>query len=462
MSVLTDWFVKRWPKIQAPPEWGIEPVEPKDRSLGVLDYFVLWFDLGIGLLVLLAGSFLVPGMGTGQAFVAILVGSAIGCFLLAIAGRIAAEIGVPTMVLLRSPLGLHGSYLPTVLNILQLVGWTIFEIVVMGHAANAISKTLVGFDAYFAWAAIFCLIAIFMGLGGPIGVIRQWLAKFAIWVVLLTSAYLTFYLLTSNNISALLNQSGNGSLPFWVGVDLVIAMPVSWLPLVADYNRFARKPSTAFWGTFIGYFLSNVWFYALGMLFILASGVTQEPKGFVTAVAMIGGWLALLILLVHETDNAWADLYSSAISVQNIAPKISQRGLIIGLGIFCFLVAILIDITQFELFLFLIGAFFVPLFGVLIADHFILQNQIDIKRLYNERTNNQRVNINSLAIIAWILGVVAYHITSPSTLSSTVAPGWGQGFPAWLTAIGGSIPAFVVAVVSYTLLGWLRKKNTAR
>ena len=82
-------------------------------------------------------------------------------------------------------------------------------------------------------------------------------------------------------------------MPFWVGVDLVIAMPISWLPLVADYNRFARKPAPAFWGTFLGYLLTNVWFYALGAMVFLAAGLTQEPKGFVSAIALTAGWVAL-------------------------------------------------------------------------------------------------------------------------------------------------------------------------
>src|SRR4029079_13501464 len=112
------------------------------------DFAVLWGDLGIGLLVLLAGSFLVPGLGLPSALLAIVIGTAIGCALLAAAGFIGSTLGAPTMVLLRPSLGLRGSYLPSVLNILQLIGWTIFEIIIMASAANAISKSLFGFDSY--------------------------------------------------------------------------------------------------------------------------------------------------------------------------------------------------------------------------------------------------------------------------------------------------------------------------
>ena len=210
---------------------------------------MLWGDLGIGLLVLLAGSFLVPGLGVAQAMLAIVIGSVIGCGLLAAAGLIGSKLGAPTMVLLRPALGIRGSYLPTVLNIVQLIGWTIFEIVIMASAANAVSQSLFGLNSYALWAIVSAAVVIVMGVGGPLVIIRQWLSKVAVWVMLATTLWLTWRIFSSNDIAALWQKPGDGSLSFWVAVDLVISMPVSWLPLVADYNRFARAPRGAAWGT---------------------------------------------------------------------------------------------------------------------------------------------------------------------------------------------------------------------
>ena len=158
---------EKLPRLKSPTEWGIEPVPPARRVLGFLDFFVLWGDLGIGLLVMLAGTFLVPGLSLGHALLAILIGSAAGCFLLALVGVIGSATGVPTMVLLRPVLGVRGSFAPTVLNVLQLIGWTIFEFVVMGVAASTIARTLFGSSSYVAWAAVFAAIVILMGVGGP-------------------------------------------------------------------------------------------------------------------------------------------------------------------------------------------------------------------------------------------------------------------------------------------------------
>jgi putative hydroxymethylpyrimidine transporter CytX len=454
MATLADTKRRLFPKIQAPPEWGIEPVPKMQRVLGLLDFSVLWGDLGIGLLVMLTGTFLVPGLGLGDALLAIFIGSIIGSFMLAVIGAIGSDNSVPTMVLLRPVLGLRGSYAPTALNVLQLIGWTIFEFVVMGFAANAISQALFGFSSLPLWTGVFAAIVILMGLGGPIGVVRQWLKKFAIWIVLLTTVWLTINVLATENIAVLLYKPGNGSLPFWVAVDLVIAMPISWLPLVADYNRFARKTSHAFWGTFVGYLLANIWFYALGALVILSAAVTQEPKGFVSAVALTAGWLALLILVVHETDNAWADLYSAAVSTQNAFPKIKQRWLILGIGVLSYLIAVFVDITQYEFFLFLIGSVFVPLFGVLAADYFVLRRRrYETDELYRSHGAYWYAGgVNIWGIVAWLVGVAVYHITNPTTLG-TFFDAWPKMVSSPLTALGGSLPSFLAAFVIYAILG---------
>ncbi len=456
---------KLLPHVQAPPEWGIDPVPAAHRELGWLDYFVLWGDLGIGLLVMLAGTFLVPGLGFGNALLAIVIGSVLGCLLLALVGMIGSDHAIPTMVLLRPVLGIRGSYLPSVLNVVQLVGWTIFEFIIMGFAADAISRVLFGASNLVVWTAVFAAIVILMGIGGPVGVVRQWLEKFAVWIVLATTAWLTVYLLSSPALSTILSQPGDGSLPFGVAVDLVIAMPISWLPLVADYNRFAKDTPRAFWGTYIGYLITNVWFYALGALVLLTAVITQDttqdPKAFVSGIALTVGWVALLILLVDETDNAWADLYSAAVSIQNLFPKIKQRWLILGLGIIAYLVAVGLDITQYENFLFLMGSFFIPLFGVLIADYFLLRRRkYQTDALYQSKGAYwYRGGVNGWGLGAWAAGVVAYHVTNPTILGAFI-PAWLKMIPDALTAFGGSLPSFIVAFVLYASFGFvfLRQK----
>jgi purine-cytosine permease-like protein len=165
----------------------------------------------------------------------------IGCVPLALVGLAGSREGVPTMVLLRPVLGARGSFLPTVLNVLQLVGWTAVEFWAMGQVANVASTRLFDLDARNLWVVIVALVCTGLALGGPILVVRRWLERFGIYVLVATASWITFEVLRAGDLGALWEAPGEGGLPFWLAVDLVIVMPVSWLPLAADYNRFARR-----------------------------------------------------------------------------------------------------------------------------------------------------------------------------------------------------------------------------
>ena len=134
---------------------GLAAIAREERQLGAWSFAVLWGDLGIGLLVLLAGSLLVPALSLPQALGAILVGSVIGVTLLGLTGIVGSQTGLPTMVCLRPALGRGGSYVATGVNVVQLLGWTVFELVIMGHAANAVARGLTGFDAAWLWVLAF-------------------------------------------------------------------------------------------------------------------------------------------------------------------------------------------------------------------------------------------------------------------------------------------------------------------
>ncbi len=422
-------------KITPPPEWGIEPVPEKHRVLGFFDYFALWSSLGMGLLVLLAGTLLVPGLGLGQALVAILIGTALGVLLLALAGVVGSDNAIPTMVLLRPVLGLHGSYLPTLLNLIQLIGWGSFEIIIMAQAADSITKSLFGFSNYFIWVFLFATFCTLLAIGGPLVVVRQWLEKFAVWLVYAITIWLTWHLFTHYDIGTLLRAPGTGALPFWLAVDLVVAMPISWMPLVADYNRFAKKTTQAFWGTYLGYFLANAWFYALGALFVLA----LKTEDLIPAIMTVtGGGVALVLILVDETDNAFADIYSAAVSSQNVLPKAKQWLLATAIGFVCFLLAAAVPIGQYEEFLLLVGSVFVPLFGLLLADYFVLnRRKYQITELYREPPPYW-LGLNPIALAVWIMGIFAYHYIARN-----------------VPHLGASIPSFLITLILYLVLAKL-------
>ncbi len=433
------------------PAWGIQPVPDRLRILGALDTTLLWGNLGVSLLVLVAGTFLVPALSLPDALLAILVGGVIGNVMLGLAATIGADARVPGMVLLRAPLGRHGSYLPTALNVLQNLGWATFELIIIATAAAALSERAFGYEGKWVWTLLFGGVAATFALVGPISFVRRWVRRFALWAVLASLAYLTWWALDGAALGALWSRPGEGGLNFAQGVDLMIAMPASWLPLVADYTRFSRRRRDAFAGSSVGYFVPNVWLYALGAILLLSRGL-DDSTALLTAIAAGGlaSGLALLALTVDETDEAFANVYSAAVSLQNALPEVPQRLLILLAAGAATVGALVIDLVQYEPFLFLLGSAFVPLFGVLLADWLLAG------RTYSRRDVFDGPTIRPELVLAWIAGFTLYQWLQP------VGPRWWldlvEHMGAGTLAIGASVPSFAASFALTLLAGALARR----
>ena len=414
--------------------WGITPVPDRLRTLSLLDVGLLWGNLGVSLLVLFTGTFL-AGLGLQRALLATVAGAVLGTALLGLAGLIGFERRVPGMVLMRDPLGRRGSYAPTGLNVAQNLGWAVFELYVMSLAASALTDQLFGFEARWAWVLAFGALTAWLALAGPISFVRRYVRRFAVWAVAASLAYLVWWALDGADVGGLWSASGEGGITFWQGVDLTIAMAASWLPLAADYTRFSRSRRAAFWGTAAGYFVPLVLLYALGVLLALSRGLA-EPSAIFTAIAAGGAAsaLALLALTVDEADEPFANVYSAAVSLQNLVPWASQRLLVVLVAGIATLGAGVVDILAYETFLLLLGSFFVPLFGVLAADFLI--------------GSGRPVDVRWSGIAAWAAGFALFqwiHPIGPAWWVDQVAriPGAGEA------TIGASLPSFALAFALY-------------
>jgi len=391
------------------------PVPESARTLKTRDAFSLWFSLGIGLLVLQAGAGLVPGLSFAGALIAILVGSAIGAGLLALAGVVGADTGLATIAALRPTLGRYGAAAPAALNVIQLFGWGIFEIVAMRDAADALTKSAFHLSAPVMWTVVFGIAATALAVMGPLSFVRQILRRFGFWLVLLGAAWLSFALLARHDLTGLFAAKGTGAISLGSGIDIVAAMPLSWLPLIADYSRFG-KPRDMFRGSAAGYLLANIWFYALGAAFALVASSGQDL--LLSALAATGGGFALLMILIDETDNVFADIFSAATSAATVI-RLKVRHLTVAFGVICTLLALVVPMGQFVTFLYMIGSVFAPLYGVLLADHFLVRKR---------RTVETVSVFNWPALACWVLGVAAYY-----------------AIVQYLPALGATLPALVLA-----------------
>jgi NCS1 family nucleobase:cation symporter-1 len=419
------------------PAWGIEPVPDRFRVLGLVDTFLLWTNLGISLLVLVAASYF--GLSLKQAIAATIVGGLIGNTMLALAGLIGADARVPSMALQRAPLGQRGSYVATALNSLQCLGWAVFELIVIATAAAALSDRVFGFELAWLWKLVFGAVALGLALLGPIGFVRRYVRKVAVWAVAASIVYLAWWILEHGHVGRLWDEGGHGG-SFWLGVDLVIALTVSWIPLVADYTRFSRDPRGAFWGTGLGYLLPTLFQFGFGSILVLSHPAIDGPTAVLTTVAAggVGSVLALLALTVDETDEGFANIYSTAVSLQNLFPRAPQRLLIVGVSALATGIALAVDLTRYQQFLLLLGAFFVPLFGVLLADWLIAG------RHYTRDDVFAGPALRPGMLGAWLVGFMLYE-----WLAQTQDLGFWTRFLASLhpptAGIGASLPSFGAA-----------------
>jgi len=407
----------------------LTPVPESGRNLGGGDFFLLWSGAAVSLAEIWAGGTL-ASLGLLAGLGAILLGHLVGNTPLALGSLMGCREGLPSMVLTRTALGRYGSYLAAGLNIIQLVGWTAVMVWLCGQAAAGLSRPL-GDQSALGW--------MILGGGGTtlwalVGH-RHWrlLHRVAISALLLMCLHMTWLVLESLIQGRPAPPAGPGP-GFGRGLDLVIAMPISWLPLAADYSRFARSGRGAAWGTWWGYLLVSSWMYALGLAAALASG-SDTPEMMIMGLMARSGWLAaaLGIIILSTLTTTFLDVYSASVSSLNLPIRLGRRTTTLLAGGLGTLVALVFSAQAYEPFLLLIGSFFCPLFGVVLADYFLLGRR-------SPAPAGPAVRLPGL--VSWGLGVLIYRWA--------ITQGW---------EMGASLPSFLGAGLIHLVLARLVKRT---
>jgi putative hydroxymethylpyrimidine transporter CytX len=345
-----------------------------------------------------------------------------------------------SMVSVRPAFGIRGSNLAAVLNVVQLIGWAAIMLIIGGRAGAALGKPAGGILASDA----FWIIAIGAGTllwalwtGKTAWKVLQNVSVLALLLVVAAMTWVAFGGLTAHPAAA------GGPMAFMTGLDLVIAMPISWMPLAADYSRMARSTRSAFWNTWTGYFLLSSWMYALGLQVTLLTGATDPGRLILDTMGGLGLAVPALFMVVLSTITSdFPDVYSATCSLLNISQKLSARTVMWIAGGLSILVALVFPMEQYENFLFFIGAMFIPLFGVVLTDYFIFRGRkLEADALYREGGPYwYRRGYNPAALAAWAVGFGVYEAMALLKL-----------------AAGGSIPAMLAAGLLYWALS--RKKT---
>lgn len=332
------------------------------QSLTSTNLFFLWFGASVSVAEILTGGYLAD-LGFSKGMWAIILGHLVGTSLLVIAGVIGFRERLPSIMSTRISFGKQGSYLISIINILQLIGWTAIMIIEGGRALNHVTSSLWGFDSIISHSVtIGILIGVWVGAGFHGFKILNMAAVSLLLVLTVIMTVIIFKQPAVTEVKAL------GF--FGTGFELSVIMPLSWFPLIADYTSLSNSKKGAWIAPFAGYFIGSCWMYSIGLFGGLFSG-SPDPTGMMIAAKM--GFVAFMIIGLSTVTTTFLDVHSATMSLINIFPNTKRRIASIVFAAAGTILAIYFPVDQYTSFLYLLGSVFSPLISILLTDYFILK-----------------------------------------------------------------------------------------
>ena len=355
-----------------------------EKRTSLLDNALIWFGAGVSIAEILTGTYF-SSLGFGRGLAAILVGHVIGCIMLFLAGVIGGTSRKSAMETTKSSFGSKGGLLFAILNVLQLVGWTAIMIYDGALAADGIFSA-----GRWVWCLIIGLLIIVWILIGITNLGK--LNTVAMVLLFLLTIVLCRVIFFSGNV---ITTVPDYSLSFGAAVELAVAMPLSWLPLISDYTREAKEPVKATAVSAVVYGLVSCWMYIIGMGASLFTGESDIAQILLKAGLSIAG---LLIIVFSTVTTTFLDAYSAGISSESVLAKLKGNHAAIAVTIIGTIAAILFPMDDITDFLYLIGSVFAPMIAVQIADFFILHR------------DRKESDFDWRSLILWFIGFVIYRM----------------------------------------------------
>lgn len=371
----------------------------EQKKTSVFNNAMIWFGAAISIAEIITGTLIAP-LGLHKGITAILFGHLIGCALLYLSGLIGAKTQKTAMETVKISFGEKGSIFFSMLNIVQLVGWTAVMIIGGSKAAAVILNPYLNMQGEAIWSVVICvfiLLWILIGIGNLSKI--NIFAMGALFVVTILLSFVIF----KNNVPF---QNATGEISFGLAVELSAAMPLSWLPLISDYTKTAEKPSQAAAVSTIVYFFTSCWMYVIG----LGAAIFTGQSDIATIMMQAGLGIAAIVIIIFSTvTTTFLDVYSAGISFTNIK-KVNEKFIAIFVCIIGTLLAIFTPIEQYENFLYFISSVFSPMIAILITDFYILKN------------HHEKETFNKTNFILWVIGFIIYRflISIDTVIGSTL------------------------------------------
>lgn len=383
-----------------------------EKRTSLFENGLIWFGAGVSIAEILTGTYL-ASLGMKKGLAAILVGHLIGCILLFLAGVIGGKVRKSAMETVKISFGQKGSLFFALLNVIQLVGWTAIMIYDGALAANQAAGV-----GNWVWCLVIgALIVLWIVIGitnlGKLNTVAM-AALFILTLILCKVIFFGDY--TAETVAA-------DGLTFGAAVELAVAMPLSWLPLISDYTREAKEPVKATAVSAITYGIVSCWMYVIGMGAAIITGEYDIAQIMLKAGLGIVG---LLIIVFSTVTTTFLDAYSAGISSETVVNKWNGKHVAIVVTVLGTIAAIVYPMDNITDFLYLIGSVFAPMIAIQIADFFLLK--LD--------KSNQAVHVPNMII--WVIGFIAYRI-----LMNIDMP------------VGNTLPDMVITIILCLIVGKL-------
>ena len=356
----------------------------QNRKTSVFANGLIWFGAGVSIAEILTGTYY-STLGFGRGLAAILLGHLIGGVMMFAAGLIGGLEEKSAMETVKMSFGEKGSLLFVLLNVLQLVGWTAIMIYDGALAAGGILAA-----PGWVWPLVIgglIVVWILIGLTN-LGRVNT-VAMAALLVLCLILCFVIFG--GGNAAEAVIDDS----LSFGAAVELGVAMPLSWLPLISDYTREAEKPVAATAVSVLVYSAVSIFMYVIGMGASIYTGTDDIASIMVKAGLGIAG---LLIIVFSTVTTTFLDAYSAGVSCVSISDKINEKWAAVAVAVIGTVAAIVYPMDNITDFLYLIGSVFAPMIAIQIADYFVLK-----KKAFKGAANVQN-------LVIWVIGFAAYRV----------------------------------------------------
>ncbi len=354
------------------------------KKTSVFSNALIWFGAGVSIAEIITGTYF-STLGFAKGLLAILIGHLIGGLLMFASGLIGGREEKSSMETVKMSFGRKGSILFSALNVLQLTGWTAIMIYDGAISADSILKT-----GIWVWALVIGILIIVWILIGITNLSKlNTVAMLALLILTLVMFKVVFF----GDAGA--EAAIDDSLSFGAAVELAVAMPLSWLPLISDYTRTAEKPFAATAASVIVYSIVSIFMYVIGLG---ASIYTGENDIAMIMLKSGFGIAGLLIIVFSTVTTTFLDAYSAGVSSVSIFSKIKEKWFAIGVAIIGTIAAIIYPMDNITNFLYLIGSVFAPMIAIQIADYYILKR----------KDTSKEVDIRNLLI--WLAGFILYRL----------------------------------------------------